>query len=265
MRFNFNNIGYSRVLREADEEEPEMTGGEDVADGEDMDYTPDAGMDDEEETPDDGGDVGGEEEDGADTDDAGEEGDYMPGNMDDDTGEDAGEETGEDPEAGGEDDGTGEDVGVEDDMGDDTGADTRQTLFDDLNAIEDELFADLSDEQKAFKHKELKKNMVTLYDSTKKAIGRLNLIPKTDENVKVLKLAARTLVELKDMLHINLTETYYTRTFFENDILYKKCLVQYDAVSRLLAELVPESEHEDASDFEARIDAASEEPDNEIN
>ena len=140
---------------------------------------------------------------------------------------------------------------------DDGAEDSRESLFNDLNAIEDQLFGDLTDEQKKLKHNELKRLFNELYRSTDKTINKINLIPKTDANVQVIKLAAKILVELKEMIHFNITKSYYTRTFFENDVLYKQCLAQFNAVTNLLIEIAPDvsdKTESDAKDLDDKLD-----------
>lgn len=187
-----------------------------------------------------GGD--GEDEDGG--------ADYTAGTDNADAGgEDGGDET--------TDGGDATDDGGEEGMGDDGAEDSRESLFNDLNAIEDQLFGDLTDEQKKLKHNELKRLFNELYRSTDKTINKINLIPKTDANVQVIKLAAKILVELKEMIHFNITKSYYTRTFFENDVLYKQCLAQFNAVTNLLIEIAPdvsEKTESDAKDLDDKLD-----------
>ena len=188
-----------------------------------------------------GGD--GEDEDGG--------ADYTAGTDDADAGgEDGGDETTDDG-------GDATDDGGEEGMGDDGAGDSRESLFNDLNAIEDQLFGDLTDEQKKLKHNELKRLFNELYRSTDKTINKINLIPKTDANVQVIKLAAKILVELKEMIHFNITKSYYTRTFFENDVLYKQCLAQFNAVTNLLIEIAPDvsdTAESDAKDLDDKLD-----------
>ena len=258
---------------EEDDTTEDYTAGTDDAEAPDDDETADytdgadnAGDDDDGETPTteipdtDGGnddqqidvnvnvnnDGGGDGED----DDGGA--DYTAGTDNADVGgEDGGDET--------TDDGTGDaaDDGGEESMADDGAEDSRESLFNDLNAIEDQLFGDLTDEQKKLKHNELKRLFNELYRSTDKTINKINLIPKTDANVQVIKLAAKILVELKEMIHFNITKSYYTRTFFENDVLYKQCLAQFNAVTNLLIEIAPdvsEKTESDAKDLDDKLD-----------
>jgi len=270
MIFNLNAIGYKyNAINEADDDPADYTQNTDDVDAGGADYTPEEGDLDGEATPDpepdnsdpspqevdinvdvnnNGGDNGAADN-GADNEPSeNDEADTAEGGSDSadpgmDSGDTGSDENGDETDAG--DDGGEEGDENFDDVG---GAEDRETLVSDLNAVEDELFGDLTDEQKAFKHKELKGNFVKLYQSTDKALKRLNLVPKTDSNVQVLKLAARKLIELKDMIHVNITETYYTRTFFENDILYKQCLAQFDAVARLLEEIIPDDVDADEED-----------------
>lgn len=258
---------------EEDDDAEDYTAGTDDAEAPDDDETADytdgadnAGDDDDGETPtteipdtDNGGNsdqqidvnvnVNNDGGDGGDDDDGGA--DYTAGTDDADAGGEG--------EGDGGDDGTGDaaDDGTEEDTGDDMGADSRESLFDDLNAIEDQLFGDLTDEQKKLKHNELKRLFNELYRSTDKTINKINLIPKTDANVQVIKLAAKILVELKEMIHFNITKSYYTRTFFENDVLYKQCLAQFNAVTNLLIEIAPdvsEKSESDAKDLDDKLD-----------
>lgn len=270
MIFNLNAIGYKyNAINEADDDPADYTQNTDDVDAGGADYTPEEGDLDGEATPDpepdnsdpspqevdinvdvnnNGGDNGADDNGSNNEPSENDEADPAEGGSDSadsgmDSGDTGSDENGDEADAG--DDG-GEEGENFDDVG--GGAEDRETLVSDLNAVEDELFGDLTDEQKAFKHKELKGNFVKLYQSTDKALKRLNLVPKTDSNVQVLKLAARKLIELKDMIHVNITETYYTRTFFENDILYKQCLAQFDAVARLLEEIIPDDVDADEED-----------------
>lgn len=270
MIFNLNAIGYKyNAINEADDDPADYTQNTDDVDAGGADYTPEEGDLDGEATPDpepdnsdpspqevdinvdvnnNGGDNGADDNGANNEPSENDEADPAEGGSDSadpgmDSGDTGSDENGDETDAG--DDGGEEGDENFDDVG---GAEDRETLVSDLNAVEDELFGDLTDEQKAFKHKELKGNFVKLYQSTDKALKRLNLVPKTDSNVQVLKLAARKLIELKDMIHVNITETYYTRTFFENDILYKQCLAQFDAVARLLEEIIPDDVDADEED-----------------
>lgn len=257
---------------EEDDTTEDYTTGADDAEAPDDDETTDytdgadnAGDDDDGETPtttipdNDGGsndqqidvnvNVNNDDSDGEDEDDGGA--DYTAGTDNADAGgEDGGDENTDDGTGDATDDGG-------DEMSDNGAEDSRESLFNDLNAIEDQLFGDLTDEQKKLKHNELKRLFNELYRSTDKTINKINLIPKTDANVQVIKLAAKILVELKEMIHFNITKSYYTRTFFENDVLYKQCLAQFNAVTNLLIEIAPDvsdKTESDAKDLDDKLD-----------
>lgn len=257
---------------EEEDDATDYTAGADDAEAPDDDETTDytdgadnAGDDDDGETPtttipdNDGGsddqqidvnvNVNNDGGDGEDEDDGGA--DYTAGTDNADVGgEDGGDETADDGTGDATDDGG-------DEMSDNGAEDSRESLFNDLNAIEDQLFGDLTDEQKKLKHNELKRLFNELYRSTDKTINKINLIPKTDANVQVIKLAAKILVELKEMIHFNITKSYYTRTFFENDVLYKQCLAQFNAVTNLLIEIAPDvsdKTESDAKDLDDKLD-----------
>ena len=262
----------SPPAEEEDDTTEDYTAGADDAEAPDDDETTDytdgadnAGDDDDGETPtttipdNDGGsndqqidvnvNVNNDGGDGEDEDDGGA--DYTAGTDNADAGgEDGGDETADDGTGDATDDGG-------DEMSDNGAEDSRESLFNDLNAIEDQLFGDLTDEQKKLKHNELKRLFNELYRSTDKTINKINLIPKTDANVQVIKLAAKILVELKEMIHFNITKSYYTRTFFENDVLYKQCLAQFNAVTNLLIEIAPDvsdKTESDAKDLDDKLD-----------
>ena len=260
---------------EEDDDAEDYTAGTDDAEAPDDDETADytdgadnAGDDDDGETPttkipdtdtggnsdqqidvnvnvnNDGGGDGGDDDDGG--------ADYTAGTDDADAGGEGEDDGGDDGTGDAADDGT-----EEEDTGDDMGADSRESLFDDLNAIEDQLFGDLTDEQKKLKHNELKRLFNELYRPTDKTINKIKLITNTNSNHQVIKLAAKILVELKEMIHFNITKSYYTRTFFENDVLYKQCLAQFNAVTNLLIEIAPdvsEKSESDAKDLDDKLD-----------
>lgn len=261
------------------------------ADDDAEDYTADAQDTDDDEGADytTGADDAG---DGSDPDDGGDNDQTIDVNVnvnDDGSGDPAADDTGDDGGAdytAGTDNADGED-GTDDENadgeeGDDTEADefgdggdvdpegARATIYNDLKDVEGQLFGDLTPEQQAFKHKELLNLFHGLYKSVDKAVLRVNDIPKTDMNVKVIELVAKVLVELKEMLHLNITESYWTRTYFENEMLYQQCLAQYNYVIRMLEQIVPEEKNneediEDAEKFQDKLDMASDSAANEPN
>lgn len=261
------------------------------ADDDAEDYTADAQDTDDDEGADytTGADDAG---DGSDPDDGGDNDQTIDVNVnvnDDGSGDPAADDTGDDGgadytagtdnadgEGADEENADGEEGGDEaeaDEFGDGGDVDpegARATIYNDLKDVEGQLFGDLTPEQQAFKHKELLNLFHGLYKSVDKAVLRVNDIPKTDMNVKVIELVAKVLVELKEMLHLNITESYWTRTYFENEMLYQQCLAQYNYVIRMLEQIVPEEKNneddiEDAEKFQDKLDMASDSAANEPN
>lgn len=261
-----------------DDAEDYTADAQDTDDDEDADYTTGADDAGDGSDPDDGGDndqtidvnVNVNDDgsgDPAATDATGDDGgaDYTAG-TDNADGEEGTDEENADGEEGG-------DEAEADEFGDGGDVDpdgARATIYNDLKDVEGQLFGDLTPEQQAFKHKELLSLFHGLYKSVDKAVLRVNDIPKTDMNVKVIELVAKVLVELKEMLHLNITESYWTRTYFENEMLYQQCLAQYNYVIRMLEQIVPEEKNneddiEDAEKFQDKLDIASDSAANEPN
>lgn len=216
--------------------------GEDEGDlGDDMPTDDDEGGDDSGEPPAEGDDTGGGDEDE-------DLGGDMPSDGDEEGGEgDAGEDAEGGTSGGGSGDGgsTGDDdtSGTDDDSESDStgGAKTAE----EIDNIEKELFSDLSDQQMAIKHIELKSQFIDLYETLGDVIERVNKIPKTDSNIKALEFVGTKLTELRTMIHYNLTEGYPTRGYTENMVIYQQCLATLNTINQLLEELAPKTSNSD--------------------
>ena len=198
----------------------------------------DTGDDDANFMDDDGGDEGDA---GGDTGDEGgddDTGDDDTNFMDDDGGGDEGDAGGEEGSDEGEDDDSGED-------GDDNGEDY------DLDKIEDELFSSLTPEQIAIKNHELKNQFIELYSLIGTTLVRINDIPKSNENINILKFITEKLLELREMIDYNITTAYSTRTYIENNIIYQQCIATINTIADII-NIIPNvnggdsnKEHED--------------------
>ena len=208
-------------------------GGEDSA-GDTTDYT-DLGGDD-------AGDAGADSGDGGVSDDT----DYTDLGGDD-SGETGGEGTEGDAGTADGEDGAGDEEGTEGEEGDE------------LARIEDELFSDLTSEQNAIKDKELKRLFIELYKMCDTTVNRINAIAKTDNNMRVLTFCAKKIIELRDSIDYHLNETYWTKLYLDNLIIYKTCIAQYNNVNEILKKLIPD-EYKD-SDIEDMKDETPKELD----
>ena len=193
-------------------------------DGDQTDYT-DLGGDDDGDNPDSepGGDSGTDDTDYTDLggDDSGEDGTEGAEG-------DAGSASGEDGEGG-----EGEEEGSE-------GEEGEGEEGDELARIEDELFSDLTSEQNAIKDKELKRLFIELYKMCDTTVNRINAIAKTDNNMRILTFCAKKIIELRDSIDYHLNETYWTKLYLDNLIIYKTCIAQYNNVNEILKKLIPD-------------------------
>lgn len=122
-----------------------------------------------------------------------------------------------------------------------------------IKQIEEELFSNLTDEQMAIKNAELKGQFVTLYSTIGSTLVRINDIPKSEENVNVLKFITDKLLELRDMIDYNITKAYKTRTYIENSVLYQQCIATLNAISDIISDIpniTPEPNAPDDGDEE---------------
>ena len=205
------------------------------------DTTAEEDMDDD--TPDDAEDTGGDENTPIDT---GGDGDTGGGNEDtpdtggDTTGNgeegDAGEEDMTDDTADGEaDENTepDEDTPIDTEDGEEEDTEGEESL----DKIENDLFADMTPEQRNIQDKELKNNFILLNDALSDILERLAKVYKTNDNIKIVDFANRTLLKLKDMISYYLTNTYITKTYQENMLFYQHCLIIMSDTEKLIAEI----------------------------
>lgn len=161
-------------------------------------------------------------------------------------GDDAGEDYTQDAEGGGDIEGgddTGEDY-TQDTGGNDTsegdGNDessedpSSEKINSSLKDKEDELFADLSDEQKAIRDSELKGCFAELYNSVNEIIERINNVHKTEYTLDVFEFISGKLNELKSLIHYYLTVTFDTKSYIENQISYQECLAILNTINEML-------------------------------
>jgi len=212
---------------------------DDVGAGESDNFMDDdsSGGDDTATTTDDTDDVG-----------AGESDNFM-----DDSDGEGGDDTGTDDGSGDDTDdvGAGESDNFMDDGegGDDTGEEGSEETTDDasneedsengeedydLDKIEDELFSSLTPEQIAIKNHELKNQFIEVYSIIGSTLVRINDIPKSNDNINILKFVTEKLLELREMIDYNITVAYSTRTYIENNIIYQQCIATLNAIADII-------------------------------
>ena len=212
---------YNELLRQVLNEI--NVGGKDIDNENDDDndnFMDDGGNDNNDQSTD---DTAGSDDAGGDDDDvgAGESDNFM----DDDSGGD--DEGGDD--AGGDDSGEGEE-----DTGDDNTEETNEEEDYDLDKIEDELFSSLTPEQIAIKNHELKQQFIEVYTIIGSTLVRINDIPKSNDNINILKFITEKLLELREMIDYNITTAYATRTYIENNIIYQQCIATLNAIADII-------------------------------
>ena len=106
-----------------------------------------------------------------------------------------------------------------------------------LKTIEGDLFKDLSPEQLRLKNIELKQQYIEVYGTITATLTRLEKVVKNDENTKPLKFITEKLSELKDLVSYYLRETYDTKSYIENNVMYQKYLVVLNTVTEMLDKL----------------------------
>ena len=165
-----------------------------------------------------GDDTGTDDGSGDDTDDvgAGESDNFMDDSDEEggDTGEEGSEET-------------------TDDTGNEEGSENGEEDYD-LNKIEDELFSSLTPEQIAIKNHELKNQFIEVYSIIGSTLVRINDIPKSNDNINILKFVTEKLLELREMIDYNITVAYSTRTYIENNIIYQQCIATLNAIADII-------------------------------
>ena len=222
-----------------DGDDNENTNDDDVSSGESTDF-----MDDGEDSSgttesDDVSD--GESTDFMDNGDTGDgttaEGDAEGGGADDGTGADDDVSDGEstdfmdDSEDGAEGDGTSEEG--ESEEGEEGEGEEEGDEYD-IDKIEDELFSDLTPEQIAIKNHELKSQFIEIYTIIGSTLVRINDIPKSNDNINILKFVTEKLLELREMIDYNITIAYATRTYIENNIIYQQCIATLNAIADII-------------------------------
>ena len=233
------NVGGKQIDNENDEDSDNFMDDDDndqqqddTSTDNDTEATDDTGTDDDDvgagesdNFMDDGDDSEGDGEEGAEDDGSGESDDVGEGESDNFM------DDGDGSEGDGEEDtGEGGEEGESSEEGDENGEDDEY----DIEKIENELFSDLTPEQIAIKNHELKNQFIETYSIIGSTLVRINDIPKSNDNVNILKFVTEKLLELRDMIDYNITVAYPTRTYIENNIIYQQCIATLNAIADII-------------------------------
>ena len=190
-----------------DEEEPEAG---DEEEGDDPDEEPeDTSGDDEGED-----DSDEEEESGEEDEEEGGEGEYDLEDTDDEEGEES------------------------DDESDDTPDDEEDEGKTELQKLEDELFKDLTEEQKTVRDKELISNFLELYRNTNIMLLKLEKI-KSGE-LRKIRYVSNRLIDLRRLIYAYIMNTFHEKSYIENNKIYHEMLAVMTTLTEILKNIKEE-------------------------
>lgn len=117
------------------------------------------------------------------------------------------------------------------------GEETEEGEDPEAKTQEDEIFSDMSPEQRRIQDEELKDNYIKLYNTIGDLIGRLNQIAVNNATREPIGFVQSQLNDLKQYVFKYLTEVYSTKTYIENNINYQQYLVILSNINNLLIQL----------------------------
>ena len=104
--------------------------------------------------------------------------------------------------------------------------------------MEKNLFSDLTPQQMSIKNTELLQNYIRLYETLQSTYANINNIHKSYSNARIIEFISNKTAELRDMVGYAITDSYITKTYVENLVIYKQhllVLTQINAVLKSLA------------------------------
>ena len=148
------------------------------------------------------------------------------------------DDLGGDPEGVDQDSDDGSSTGSEDSSGGDTASDGGDDNG--IKTLEDGLFEDLTDEQKAIRNRELKEKFINLYVLANSFKVKIDNISKNPDNLDIIVRANRALDRLIETINFYITKTYDTKTYIENKSDFYYCLWILDRIEKLISSLIPD-------------------------
>lgn len=138
--------------------------------------------------------------------------------------------------------------GTEPVEGDDNPKSDEGTSYNKLKAIEDELFADLTQDQILIKNNELKKQFIDLYEVIGSCLIRIKNTDKTEDTAKILKFINEKLLEVRDLVDYNITTAFDTRTYIENSAILQEFIKTLNDISSMIDALNKKPKEDKKSD-----------------
>lgn len=190
---------------------------------------PDPETTDDTDTPDDGS---GEEEQPDYTDDSPDNGDEPVANDSGDTTDDDNPDYTKDAPEDSGDDGSGDDVG------DGSANDGAESPIDsDIDQMQTDIFANLSQAQITMKQKELKTQYVNLFSDIGGILERLSSVTRKQDNINKLEFITRKFLELKDMVRDSLVYGFDEKSYVQNQISLQNFIAIYANLIKIIEEL----------------------------
>ena len=118
--------------------------------------------------------------------------------------------------------------------------DIEDSSNDELQQLEKNLLSDLSPQQMNIKNTELKRNFISLYELIDNTITRCNSLNKSDDMIDTLDFVISKLLDLKEMIYYYITNTFFTKTYIDNSIMYHQYLITLNSISSILSEIRPQ-------------------------
>ncbi len=121
--------------------------------------------------------------------------------------------------------------------GESQGASEEENNVDDIKKQEEELYANLSKDQLDIKHKELKSQFLSIFDSTTAITKRLTSINVKQEYLETVEYVANILSKLREMLTDYMNSVYKTKSYTENYVNYNRFLATLNGINKILEEI----------------------------
>lgn len=114
-----------------------------------------------------------------------------------------------------------------------------------LKELENEIFDQLSEQEKQMKINELKKLYGVLIDKADSLYKLTQEISKTDDTVKIIDYTLNTILDLKTYLKDYVIDVYDNRTYLQNSVNFQKFLTIFDAIHSIFKEIKKQLELDD--------------------
>lgn len=129
---------------------------------------------------------------------------------------------------------TEESIGIEDDTEEDS----------EIKNLENEVYKDLDIVQKNIRDSELIRLYVQMYDIIIKTLDDIDNIPKNEKTISILQFSSKKLLEVRNIIHDYIVDTYKTKTYIENMITYYEFVSTVNSIANLIDKLKDEEDED---------------------